>query len=169
MMLRLLEDRKERAHGVNELPGWVALQPAAPTGFAAFRKRLFSKHPIAARRVAMAKRPADWFRAGRAKSWLVGPDDPRKPEEIEALVRDESWQVVDSLMRGLDLRPRAFTPKTLVLAGRHDRLTDSSETEALAGDLGAELEWLEGEGAWLTPGEPTLAVAGRIAEFVRSC
>ncbi len=167
MMLRLLEDRKERAHLVQELPGWVALQPAAPEGLAAFRKRLFSKHPIAARKVAFAKRPADWFRSGRAKAWLTTPQDPRDASAVEALVRDESWQVVDPLTRGIDLRPRAFTPKTLVLAGRQDRLTEASETEALAADLNAELEWLEDTGAWLRPGDDTRAVAERIAAFVR--
>ena len=166
MVMRLLEDKRERTNEVGELPGLVALAPMPPTGLSAFRRAVTARHPLAARRAAWRKRPSDWLRpAARATQWLVGSDATIPGEDLVTYVHDESWQVVEQLTRGLDLRPRRSTPRTLFVRGAEDALSDAGEVEDFAAELGATLETIPGAGHVLTLEPCVEEIAGKIAAW----
>lgn len=169
-LLKILEDRKERAYEVvGEVPAAVFLSPLPPRGFEGMLKRLKQRHPIDAR-VALAKQdPNRWIRTPKlVRELFVGPNCALSDDELFELVQPESWQVIEKLKAGIELLPLGQELPLQVHFGDHGACFAPEAMGELAQQLGGEAVVHPGAGHWLAQ-EPCLPqVAERIAAFADS-
>jgi alpha-beta hydrolase superfamily lysophospholipase len=166
-LCRILEQRKESAFNVGQLPGAIFLSPLGPKGLKPMVAGLKRRHPLDGRLGWLQKQPYRWVRTPQLAAELF-LSDPRGVDlaAYHQTVQDESWLVVSSLARGRELPPLYQSLPARVLVGSNTRVSSPADTEPFAQFIGAKLERLEGRGHDLLAGPESAALAADLAQWL---
>jgi alpha-beta hydrolase superfamily lysophospholipase len=166
-LCRILEQRKEKAFHVGDLPAAIFLSPLGPEGLKPMVRGLKRRHPLDGRLGWIQKQAYRWVRTPQlaAELFLSHPQGVDLAAYHQT-VQDESWRVVASLARGREIPPLYQRLPARVLVGADSRVSPPASTRPFAEFLGVPLEELPQRGHDLLAAPGSEALARDLANWI---